>query len=136
MNVYEQLVKLGAERPELRAHIRPLLKAAKAGDTFAKRLSELQKEYLKEVLDEAQDILKNEGAKDVKVKDNRISGVYQDQEFSVEFGFRPSNPAAMFSQVTYSGVKKAEEFVILSLSPMNVASEAMYAHHRQGGFLL
>ena len=136
--IYDALVKLGAAHPELRGSIRPLLKVAALGETYVRRLHNLDQEYLTEVVGEAKDILANEGARILKVDDGHqsktIRGTYEGTKFQVTFGSPSEGQMYVFS-ILDGGARAAKKLTILSMSPMNVASETLYRHHGNGGFL-
>ena len=128
-NLEQSLVKLGTLRPELRSHIRPLLKQA-GGETFGRRLHELNVEYIQEVIEEATDILSTNGAGNVRAKmvgsGCEITGLYQGVQF--EIVTTGTGMGEMTVSYEWGKAKKSMKWPLTSMSPMNVAAESLFKH--------
>ena len=128
-NLEQSLVKLGTLRPELRPHIRPLLKQA-GGGTWGGRIHDLNVEYIQEFIEEATDILSTNGAENVKAKmvssGCELTGLYQGLKFEIV------TSAAWSGEMTVSyewgKAKKSMKWPLASMSPMNVAAESLFKH--------
>lgn len=102
-----------------------------AGDTWGMRLNELKREYMGEVIREAIEIIRSEGGKAaggaVGVVGNLkgMSADGQPIQLTLQWG---DGWSTIESTVYLGGEKRKGKHVVLSMSPMNVASESLYAH--------
>jgi hypothetical protein len=112
-------------------------KVAGRGDTWFKQLGDLQAAFLAEVMEEAESILHNEGWERVKVtgKGQMTIGAARagTGEFSLSLGWAGYRDAdAMVGTVSVGGWggdnEKRLRISATSLSAMQVASQAIYAH--------
>lgn len=115
---------------ETRRAIVAAVKVAAAG-TWGRRLNELKAEYMSEVVREAVEIIKSEGGKAaggaIGVVGN-LKGMSADGQpiqltLQWDDGWR-----TISSALTLGGNKRVGKHVALSMSPMNVAAESLYAH--------
>lgn len=114
-----------------RAIIAAVGKTAAPQDTWGRRLNELKAEYMSEVVREAVEIIKSEGGKAaggaIGVVGN-LKGMSADGQpiqltLQWDDGWR-----TISSALTLGGNKRVGKHVALSMSPMNVAAESLYAH--------
>ncbi len=110
-------------------------KTAGAGETWARRLGDIGFEYRNETLKCAERILKDEGAKDVKIGgSNVVACTVAGQVYKIQFS--GPYPTGMVVDLNYPGNKKGPYTMnIYSLSPEQCAAEALYEHHGKGGFI-
>ena len=102
-----------------------------AGGTWGRRLNELKQEYMGEVVREAIEIIKSEGGKaaggatGVVGNLKGMSADGQPVQLTLQWG---DGWSAIESTMYLGGDKRKGKHVVLSMSPSQVAAEALYAH--------
>ena len=111
------------------------------GQTWTRRVNELQAQFLNEVLHEVAGILENEGFSHPKVSGNAVTATHSG---APDPGLSPASrqhgagnfhldlswgkPNEMTGSVSYGSAHKNLKLLVTSVSPMQVASEAIFAH--------
>lgn len=106
-------------------------KTAASQGTWGRRLNELKQEYMGEVVREAIEIIKSEGGKaaggatGVVGNLKGMSADGQPVQLTLQWG---DGWSAIESTMYLGGDKRKGKHVVLSMSPSQVAAEALYAH--------
>lgn len=139
------LVRLAASLPKGDETRRAILASLKrtsvskvaADFTWSRRLNEAKAAFMREVVNEALAIINGEGGRakgDVRGVIGVVKGVMEPHDTPVEVRFQWDDGfSTIKSEITLGREKRTHKNNVLSLAPMNVASEAIFKHF--GGLL-
>ena len=128
-NLRTNLIRLAATMPkgseDRKALLDVLATDKEASDTWYSRLRPLQNQFLREVVAEAEGLFGDAGATNVQTGPNFIAGQVSGQKFSVQWNWTENG---IGSVMALGSKRRNGDFLPLSKSPMNIASESIYAH--------
>ena len=103
---------------------------AAAGQTWYRRLNELKADFMQEVVNEAVDILRDEGIRaksDVHGVVGSVKGEVNGESVSIHYQWGDGY-STIKSTMAVGRNSRSHTNPVLSLSPDNVASESIYKH--------